>query len=162
MLYDAVRANDPDHIITLEAIWTPDDIPHPSERGWENVMYQYHLYDDSNDSFKEVTTHHASKNFNVPVLAGEFSPCRGTATWEYILKLFSDCSYNWQTWTYKGHCPEGETSQWFMMGSDDPDNVVDINNDSATEIERKWSSVRTEKCCKPMNDHALLSKYAKA
>jgi hypothetical protein len=49
-----------------------------------------------------------------------------------------------------------------MMGSDDPDNVVDINNDSATEIERKWSSVRTEKCCKPMNDHALLSKYAKA
>ena len=96
------------------------------------------------------------------MLAGEFSPCRGTATWEYILKLFSECSYNWQTWTYKGHCPKGETSQWFMMGSDDPDNVVDINNDTAEEIERKWSSVRTENCCKPMNDHTLLSEYAKA
>ena len=53
-------------------------------------------------------------------------------------------------------CAEGTTSQWFMMGSDSPDNVVDINNDSAQEIERKWSSVRTELCCKPMNDHKLL------
>lgn len=35
------------------------------------------------------------------------------------------------------HCAEGKTSQWFMMGSDDPDKVVDINNDSAEEIERK-------------------------
>jgi hypothetical protein len=49
-----------------------------------------------------------------------------------------------------------------MMGSDDEDIVVDINNDSAEEIERKWSSIRTEICCKPMNDHALLSEYAKA
>ena len=56
----------------------------------------------------------------------------------------------------------GQTSQWFMMGSDDEKNVVDINNDSAEEIERKWSSIRTENCCKPMNDHALLSEYAKA
>lgn len=55
MLYDAVRAVDPDHIITLECIRIPDDLPHPAERGWENVMYQYHLYDDSNDSFREVT-----------------------------------------------------------------------------------------------------------
>ena len=49
-----------------------------------------------------------------------------------------------------------------MMGSDDEDNVVDINNDSAEEIERKWSAVRTEICCKPMNDHKLLSFYARA
>ena len=55
MLYDAVRAVDPDRIITLECIRIPDDLPHPAERGWENVMYQYHLYDDSNDSFREVT-----------------------------------------------------------------------------------------------------------
>lgn len=58
-------------------------------------------------------------------------------------------------------CAEGKTSQWFMMGSDDPDKVVDINNDSAEEIERKWSSVRTELCCKPMNDHTLLSEHVK-
>ena len=96
------------------------------------------------------------------MLVGEFSPCRGTASWEYILKLFNEYSFNWLTWTYKGHCPEGHSSQWFMMGSDDPDLVVDINHDSAAEIERKWSSLRTEKCCKPMNDHALLSAYAKA
>ncbi len=49
-----------------------------------------------------------------------------------------------------------------MMSSDDPDNVADINNDSAAEIECKWSSVRTEICCKPMNEHTLLAKYAKA
>ena len=48
-----------------------------------------------------------------------------------------------------------------MFGSDDEGNVVDINNDPISEIERKWSSIRTENCCKPMNDHALLSKYAK-
>mgnify|MGYP003294424045 CR=1 FL=1 len=124
LLYNAVRRNDPEHIITLEAIWTPDDMPHPKEYGWENVMYQYHFYDDSNDSFKKVSLHHASKNFNVPVLVGEFSPCRGTATWEYILNLFNECSYNWLTWTYKGHCAKGKTSQWFMFGSDDEGNVV--------------------------------------
>ena len=49
-----------------------------------------------------------------------------------------------------------------MFGSDDDDNVVDINNNTAEEIERKWSTLKTENCCKPMNDHKLLSKYAKA
>ncbi len=48
------------------------------------------------------------------------------------------------------------------MKSDSYMLVADINNDTAEEIERKWSAVGTEKCCKPMNDHALLSKYAKA
>ena len=48
-----------------------------------------------------------------------------------------------------------------MMGSDNPDNVVDINNDTIEEIEAKWSSLRTEICCKPMNNHSLLSEYAK-
>ena len=103
-----------------------------------------------------------ARNFDIPVLAGEFSPCRGTAEWEYILKLFNECGYNWTTWTYKGHCAKGHTTDWFMMGSDDEDNVVDINNDSAEEIERKWSSCKTKDCCRPMNDHKLLSQYAKA
>ena len=32
----------------MEAVWDPDTLPNPTEKGWENVVYEYHqyMYDD--------------------------------------------------------------------------------------------------------------------
>lgn len=50
-LYDTVRKADPDHVITLECIWTAVALPHAFLKGWTNVVYQVHFYNNSNFIF---------------------------------------------------------------------------------------------------------------
>ena len=50
-LYDTVREVDDDHIITMEAIWTGFALPYTFMRGWENVVYQVHFYNNSDFIF---------------------------------------------------------------------------------------------------------------
>ena len=50
-LYNAVRAVDKDHIITLECIWTAFALPHKRIAGFENVVYQVHFYQKSDFIF---------------------------------------------------------------------------------------------------------------
>lgn len=160
LFYKAVREVDPDRIITLEAIWTPNDMPDPSVYGWENVIYQYHLYDSCNLDYSSFVPRERLKRFNVPVLIGEFSPCRGTASWEHILKVFNRAEYHWLSWTYKGYCRSG-SSEWFMLGRNEEDLIVDINTAEYDEILTKWSApMRSENGFVQMNDNKLLGKYA--
>ncbi|MGN1417898.1 MAG: glycoside hydrolase family 5 protein, partial [Acutalibacteraceae bacterium] len=50
-LYKTVRAVDTDHIITMECIWTAAALPRAFTKGWENVVYQVHFYNNSNFIF---------------------------------------------------------------------------------------------------------------
>ena len=46
-LYQAVRAVDPDHAISMEGTWGSwnwDTLPNPAAFGWTNVVYQMHEY----------------------------------------------------------------------------------------------------------------------
>lgn len=43
-LYDAIRLVDPNHVIVMEGIWDWDTLPNPIDRGWQNVVYQFHYY----------------------------------------------------------------------------------------------------------------------
>ena len=61
VLYDAVRAEDPDHMIFIESTWETQDLPSPESYGWENVVYEYHHYNwkdsnQSNSSFYKLQT----------------------------------------------------------------------------------------------------------
>ena len=142
-LYRAVRAADPNHIITMEAIWAPNAIPSPDVYGWENIVYQEHLYDVSNPQVLNKVKEIGQAGYNSPFLIGEFYP-RGAATFDYILSLYNQKGLSWTTWTYKGAYDGAEKSPWFLYGSSSIEKI-DFVNDSYETIARKWGEcLRTD------------------
>ncbi len=137
-LYKAVRAADPDHIITMEAIWAPNAIPSPDVYGWENVVYQEHLYDVSNPAMLNKVNEIRDAEYGSPFLIGEFYP-RGLATFDYMLSLYNKRGLRWTTWTYKGAADGADQSPWFLYGSSDIEKI-DYVNDSYETIADKWGA----------------------
>lgn len=149
VLYNAVREADGDHIVFIEGIWTPFDLPRPQKR-WENAVYEYHLYLPGNACFKAFPTVERLRFFKNPVYIGEFSPCRGSAKWKDILDVFNRHGWSWTTWTYKGHC-DGDSSDWFMYGTSGHGFDLDIRTAGIREIERRFGEeLQTQKSFKPM------------
>ena len=148
-LYKAIRAIDPDHLIILESIWEPRDMPSPSKFGWENVMYQYHFYGwDGTDNAAKQRSFTNSKvinnnqaKFDVPVLIGEFTLFDKLQSWEHALDIYEKNGWSWTTWTYKT-VDYGNWGIYNSKKSNTPD--VNIKTDSIETIEEKWSKVDTE------------------
>ena len=138
-LYKAVRAVDPDHIICMEAIWDPSAIPSPSVYGWENIVYQEHLYDITNFTIQKKINEIKDAKYNAPFYIGEFYP-RGLTTFGYLFSLFNENNLSWTTWTYKGAGPDADKSPWFLYGSSDIEKI-DYENDSLEELQRKFGEV---------------------
>jgi hypothetical protein len=148
-VYHAVRRIDPDHVIILEAIWEPTDMPDPEIYGWENVMYQYHYYGwdgiEDPEAQKRFTDgkviNNEKANFDVPVLVGEFTLFDKLESWDYALDEYAKQGWSWTTWTYK----TVEYGNWGIFTSnktDTPD--VNISTDSFETIKEKWSKVDTK------------------
>jgi Cellulase (glycosyl hydrolase family 5) len=118
--YQAVRAIDPDHIITLEGCadgqWGLHVLPDPKPRGWTNVVYQIHAYEfppdpvppgwddlqkqkDESDSIIDDIVNH--QDWHVPCLVGEFNCMGQPKAWEYTISHYQDNHVNWTIWTYK-------------------------------------------------------------
>ena len=143
-LYDTVRAVDKDHIITMESIWSVIALPNKIFKGWDNVVYQVHFYNDSNSSFNFMAF--LMKLFfpNVPMMMGEFFP-HGKTTWENCFKTMDNLNYSWFLWTYKATGHGMWSSVWCLRGSKDGFERVNVYNDSYEEIARKWGEgIRTE------------------
>lgn len=147
-LYRAVRKKDPNHMIIIEAIWDPMDLPHPDLYGWENVVYSYHFYGwDNINSFEYQKRFVDSKlpmvnektNYNVPLLVGEFTLFSNLQSWDYALSVYEEQGWSYTTWTYK---VTGQGSSWGLYTGDPLE--VNIQTDSEAEIRRKWSTVGTE------------------
>ena len=142
-LYRAIRAVDPDHIISMEAIWSPNAIPGPDVYGWENIVYQEHLYDVSNIAMLAKADEIKNAGYNSPFLIGEFYP-RGIATFDYMLSLYNKRGLSWTTWTYKGASADADTSPWFLYGSSKIEKI-DYENDSYDTLLQKWGAcLRTD------------------
>ena len=135
-IYKAVRAVDPDHIISMEAIWDPSAIPAPSVYGWTNIVYQEHLYDVSNIAYLNKVNEIRRAGYNAPFIIGEFYP-RGISSFDYMLSLFNDRNLSWTTWTYKGAGPDADNSPWFLYGSSSIEKI-DYENDSYDTLWQKW------------------------
>lgn len=142
-LYRAIRAVDPGHIISMEAIWSPSAIPGPDVYGWENIVYQEHLYDVSNIAYLNKANEIRNAGYNAPFLIGEFYP-RGISSFDYMLSLFNSRDYSWTTWTYKGAGPRADASPWFLYGSSSIEKI-DYENDSYETLWTKWGEcLRTD------------------
>ncbi|MBQ5969505.1 MAG: cellulase family glycosylhydrolase [Clostridia bacterium] len=138
-LYDAIRAVDSRHIISVEAIWSPDAAPAPSVYGWENIVYQEHLYDVTNPTILRKANEITKANYNAPFLIGEFYP-RGATTFGYLFSIFNKRGLSWTTWTYKGAGPKADQSPWFLYGSSSIEKV-DFENDSYETLMQKFGPV---------------------
>ncbi len=128
----AIREVDNRHVITVEGIWRVSNLPDPKIVGWENVMYQTHLYDD-NSGFVKQTQAMADtmQKYGVAGYVGEFQNLYGIA-------LCKEKNINWTTWTYKGTGSNIGTFFWYI-GNDVWD--ADLQNDSYELILAKWGEV---------------------
>ena len=138
-LYRAIRAVDSRHIITMEAIWDPGAIASPDVYGWENIVYQEHLYDVTNPSYLHKVNEIRRAKYNAPFYLGEFYP-RGISSFDYLFSLFNSRNLSWTTWTYKGAGGGADQSPWFLYGSSTIEKI-DAANDSYETLCRKWGEV---------------------
>lgn len=136
-LYDTVRKADKDHLISMECIWTALALPHKAFKGWENVVYQVHFYQNSNFIFNVFVYLTRLYFYDTPMLMGEFYPHKLT-TWENCFKTMEKNSFSWMLWTYKGTGHGMWDSDWVLFGSKDGFERAKIKTDSFEEIIRKW------------------------
>ena len=135
-IYKAIRAVDSRHIISMEAIWDPSAIPAPSVYGWQNIVYQEHLYDVTNFAYLRKVNEIRDAGYNAPFYIGEFYP-RGVSSFDYLFSLFNKRNLSWTTWTYKGAGPDADKSPWFLYGSSQIEKI-DYENDSYETLWNKW------------------------
>lgn len=136
-LYDTVRAVDDRHIITMECIWTAIALPQAWSKGWKNVVYQVHFYNNSDFIFAFFAFFTKIIFFDVPMMMGEFYPHDKT-TWENCFKTMDNLNYSWFLWTYKASGHGMWESDWCIKGSKNGFERAEIYTDSYEEIARKW------------------------
>ena len=136
-LYKTVRAVDKDHIITMEAIWTGFALPKTFLKGWNNVVYQVHFYNNSDFIFNFFLLLTIAIHPNVPLMVGEFYPL-GNTTWDNCFKTMNKLNYSWMLWTYKASAHGMWESDWCMFGHKDGFNRVNITEGSFESIKEYW------------------------
>ena len=128
ILYKAIREVDENHIISFEGIWSTDVLPNPKEKGYENVMYQLHIYDKDRNmiNYRVNELRKIRKNWNVAVYNGEYNNGEN----EYFAQmLYKFCDINRTKWNYKTF---NAGKQWGLFNQ----NVdrIDIKTASYDEI----------------------------
>lgn len=96
----AIRTVDKRHIITIEGVWTMNVLPNPAEYGWENMMYQLHIYDDTAEMINKRVEEliRARDEWNTAVIVGEYN---SGALEEYAKDLYEKNGISRIKWTYK-------------------------------------------------------------
>ena len=117
-IIDAIRATGDRHVITVECCWDFARLPDPAAYGWENVQYEYHWYNWANEALPYALFYayqdlsNIGRDYDVPVLIGEFTFFEDRAAWEKGLALFDQRGYNWTIWNYKTTVTGWWTSSW--------------------------------------------------
>ena len=117
-LYDAIRAQGDNHVVTVEGCWDFGSLPDPADYGWENIQYEYHWYNWWSDKLPYTLFHayqdlsNIGRNYDVPVLIGEFTVFENRDNWAKELALFDNRGYNWTIWNYKTTVTGWWTSSW--------------------------------------------------
>lgn len=127
-LYKAIREIDKNHIISFEGVWSTTVLPDPNEMGYENMLYQLHLYDRDKGMIKyrvkELKT--VRKDWGVAVIVGEYN----NGEYEYYAqKQYDKNDISRVKWNYKTY-NAGE--QWGIFNKDVE--RIDIKTASYEEI----------------------------
>lgn len=161
-LYRAIRAVDPDHIISVEACWGGQVeneyvgwcwkvLPPPGKFGWTNVLYQLHSYEwdwknlekQKQSIDAQVKDWNAHREWKVPCFIGEFNVMASEDSWKYAIKQFASNDMSWAMWAYKSTHGD-DSDSWGVYNPRRPwPPKPDIRKDSAEEIRTKWSQWTT-------------------
>lgn len=142
LLYDAVREVDTKHIITMEAIWTGFALPKTFLKGWDNIVYQVHFYNNSDFIFNFFLLLTIALHPNVPLMVGEFYPHQKT-TWSNCFSTMNKLNYSWMLWTYKATGHGMWSSDWCMFGAKDGFWNANIANGTYEDIAYAWGPEQT-------------------
>lgn len=126
----AIRRVDSTHIITVEGIWSIDTLPDPREVGWDNVMYQLHIYDSNErdiDSRLAELCDTVRIKYNTAALVGEYN---NRACERYASGRYYALGINRIKWTYK--TVNAGYDSWGIYNKDMP--RIDINTATEQEI----------------------------
>lgn len=147
----AIREEDPDHVISVEGIWRVDNLPNPRDVGWENMLYQLHLY-DSTEIFADnvIALKKVTESYGVAGYIGEFFNPDGMA-------LCAKAGLSYSSWTYKGvNHPDNELCFQYYANIE----AADLDHDDYETILRKWGApLRTESFTKNTD---LLARFTVA
>ena len=162
-MYEAIREVDKDHVISIEGCWRFTNLPDPNDYGWENVLYQYHIYNwnpdlISNDIYfiSQWLTFRIA-DYDVPKYIGEFSFFSDKEEWHKWLHEFDERGFNWSIWSYKTACVGWWDSSWglYVKKLNLKNEVLKLDVRTATyeEIYNVWSKEGT---LESYNDTGLL------
>lgn len=152
-LYRAIRKVDEKHIVSIGCCWYFYAFPNPQKFGWENVMYQAHLYNIVNEHISNeffYWTQDLTFSFhpyNVPYYIGEFTFYDDQDAWVKWLDEYDNRGFNWTIWTYKCVSVGWWDNSWglYVYKMDLKNNVLKLDLRTATydEIYAVWSTVGT-------------------
>lgn len=127
-LYKAVRSVDEKHMISFEGIWSTSVLPDPKKHGYENMLYQLHLYDTEQgmiryrvDELKKIR-----RKWDTAVLIGEFNNFEQE---RFATKKYARNDISYIKWTYK---TLNTGSGWGIFNADT--GHIDLNYASYEEI----------------------------
>ena len=157
-MYKSIREVDEDHIIAIEGCWYFDSLPDPKKFNWENVMYEFHLYNWDNEKvsndvyhtlhfFKWMTT-----NYDVPIYIGEFNFFNKKDEWIKWLNEYDERGLNWSIWSYKTISVGWWDMSWgiyvYKMNLRDEKQKLDVRTATYEEIKEVWSNQGTKETYK--------------
>lgn len=175
-IYDAIRAVDKDHVISVEGCWYFISLPDPEEYGWENMLYQYHFY----NWFTNIVSYEmfyslqfltmAMADYNVPKYVGEFTFFEDEDAWIKWLNQYDKMGWSWSIWNYKATTPGWWDTSWGMyverLELYDGNLKLDLSKATYEEIKKVWENEGTidlngEQNYKPGKLVNILDKYFK-
>ena len=156
LLYDVIRAEDPNRLIVLESV-------SPADVRMSNVMYSIHDYNctDFDKTVmqaayqRELSTLDNMLSWNAPLYIGEFM-ANGDDNWSWLLKKYNDLGVSWSPWTFKTVNMGG----WGLVNLA-ASHRVNLNNDSASHIAEVWRQIRSMNTSSTI-DHQEIVKEAAA
>jgi aryl-phospho-beta-D-glucosidase BglC (GH1 family) len=169
-LYTAIRSNDTEHLLFMESnlmytnMW--DDTlwwPAPASKGWTNVVYEFHVYDQTvygqtgvddwyfttqkgiADNMVRAFTRLREKR-NVPVYVGEFAPWT-EQNMDYWTRQLNAHDLSWGHWNYRSWgwddetMPEKGKTLWGLdyRSKDTTNQIPDLVNDSFATLAGKFA-----------------------
>lgn len=157
-IYDVIRENSDKHVITMEGCWDFGKLPNPADYGWENVQYEYHWYNwwshiiPNSVVYMYYDMNNIGRDYNVPVLIGEFTCFEDKEEWTNTLNLFDERNYSWTIWNYKTTVTGWWTSSWGVYTcqlkfiTENEDTKCNIATCTYEEYLATCEKVKTENC----------------
>lgn len=157
-IYDVIRANGDNHVVTMEGCWDFGKLPDPADYGWENVQYEYHWYNWWSNIlpydmlYAYYDLYNIGRDYDVPVYIGEFTLFEDKEQWADSLALFDQRNYSWTIWNYKSTVTGWWTTSWGVYTcqlkaiTENEDTKCNIATCTYEEYVATCEKVKTENC----------------